>query len=368
MVHCGCGRRSKVGEKGGRMSKVIGGSWIAALAVVIGVGLSAPAQAGRFDDLLMWVAEKFMSTVKVSPEARAFQADLQRYRVEVKSMPPQKAVEGWLALYDRARKLGGAAHMLADAETDGPLGVGALFGALLAPEAWPALLEAAKARAEKAPADSAALGLHFAMELLVADPAAAKATLNEIEALAKRPGAEDWRLRIVADARAQMAELYGTREEIAASFVALLLPAAEERQGDGGGAGKDARANAGARAEIQRGLLGERAGGADSLQRPRQAQAHEDQRVSRQRRVAAACSTGRPRAGGDPVCFLWTRPLPTPPVERYSSPKSGRPRTTPCSHEAVVAFHATRFNISVGLCCAIGGPKGVRWHTPDKKT
>jgi len=210
------------------MSKVTGRSWIAALALVIGVGFAVPAQAGFFDDLLVWVAEKFMSAAKASPEARAFQADLMRYRVEVKAMPPQKAVEGWLALYDRALKLGGDAHMLSDAETEGPLGVGAMFGALPAPEAWPALREAAKARAEKAPADSAALGLRFATELLVADHAAAKATLKEIEALGKRPGAEDWRLRMVAEARAEMAELYGTREEIAASFAALLDASAKE--------------------------------------------------------------------------------------------------------------------------------------------
>src|SRR5262245_35623723 len=204
------------------MTRIRGRCGVAAIALVASIGIAVPARAGMLDDLRDWMVEKLLRAVpKASAESKALQADLERYRAEARTMEPKKAAEGWLALYDRARKLGYDANLLWDVESRGPLGVGALLAALPAPEAWPALREGAKARAQKAPNETGALGLRLVTELLTADRKAAAATLAQIEARAKSANNEDL-AAAVAHLRAEIARLYGTREEIAATFVASL--------------------------------------------------------------------------------------------------------------------------------------------------
>lgn len=198
---------------------------VLAVAVGIGVGLAALSRTAALDNLWVWVVEQMTTAAmpKASPEAKALQADIEAYRAQSRTMEPKQAAEAWLALYDRAKKLGQQeTFMLLDAESERPLGPGSMFAALPAPQAWPILREAAKARAEKVPGEANALALRLAMELLVADRAAASSTLAQIEAVAKSaPNGEELRAG-VAGLRSELAQLYGTREEIAATFVASL--------------------------------------------------------------------------------------------------------------------------------------------------
>lgn len=214
------------------MTTTRGRSGIAVLAFTIGIGVAAPAHAGLWDDLMGWLADRVLRSVKVSPGAKKLQADIERYRAESGTMAPKKAADEWLALYDRTMKAGGESAMLWDAEAQGPLGVGSVLAALPGPDAWPLLREAAKARAQKAPKDAGALALRLVTELLAADRAAAAATLEQIEALAKGSPQGDELRYGVAQMRAEMARLYGTREEIAATFMAELRSQGGQQHAD----------------------------------------------------------------------------------------------------------------------------------------
>src|SRR5262244_3862776 len=100
----------------------------------MGIGIAGPAHAGLVDDAKDRVTEVMMASVKASPEAKALQADIERYRVESRTMPPRKAADAWLALYDRTKKLGRAGAALWDAESRAPFGMGTMLAALPAPE------------------------------------------------------------------------------------------------------------------------------------------------------------------------------------------------------------------------------------------
>jgi tetratricopeptide (TPR) repeat protein len=214
------------------MKRIPGRSCFAVLALAIGVVIAGPAHAGFLDDVKGWLLDRVIGSVKASPEAKALHADLERYRAESRTMEPRKAADAWLALYDRAKKLGGDSGMLWDAEAQAPFGLGSMLGALPAPEAWPLLRDAAKARAQKAPEDAGALALRLVTELLTADRGASAATLAQIDALAKRSKNGDQLLSGVAHLRAELAQLYGTPEEIAATFVAALDGHGAQQYGD----------------------------------------------------------------------------------------------------------------------------------------
>lgn len=214
------------------MARASGRSCFAILVVTVALGVAAPAHAGVFDDLMRWVMEKMMASAKASPQAKALMADIERYRAESGAMEPGKAVDAWLALYDRARKLDGDGYLLWDAAVEGPLGAGSMLASLPPPAAWPALREAAKARVQKKPKDIDALGLRLVTELLAADRAAAAVTLAEIEGHAKTREAADPLRASAAVVRAEIALLYGSKEEIAATFVASLNGYTREMQSE----------------------------------------------------------------------------------------------------------------------------------------
>jgi tetratricopeptide (TPR) repeat protein len=214
------------------VEKIPSRSCLAVLALAIGVGIAGPVHAGFVDDVKGWLLDRLLASVTASPEARALQADIERYRVESRTMEPRKAADAWLALYDRMRKLGAEGYTLWDAQAQANFGMGSMLAALPAPEAWPLLRDAAKTRAQKAPNDAGAPALRLVTELLTADRAAAAATLAQIEGLAKRSKDGDSLRAGVAHVRAEMAQLYGTPEEIAATFVATLDSHAGQQYGD----------------------------------------------------------------------------------------------------------------------------------------
>ena len=201
-------------------------------AIILGIalgftGLSYVAYRYVGHEQAMWwafsIASRFAS-MEASPETKALQADLQRYRAESVGMEPKKAVDEWLTLLDRARKLqdSGVAW---DRETGEPFGVASVFAAVPGPAAWPVLRVAASARAKAAPDEAGALTLRYVAEVLAGDRKVAAATLGELD---KARGGEGFREEL-ADLRAEAARLYGTPEEIAATFMATLrsTPASE---------------------------------------------------------------------------------------------------------------------------------------------
>jgi tetratricopeptide (TPR) repeat protein len=167
----------------------------------------AAAELMAADELLRRLDAEAAETKTLSPAA-ALQEDLRRFQA-AGAMEPKQAATSWLSLYERARPLGQIPSVMAS---------------LPGPAAWPFLREGAAARAAESPEDARALALQMLAELLEGNRQAALATLSRFERLAEgRPAAE--REKMLSDAaamRAELARLYGTPEEIAASFVASL--------------------------------------------------------------------------------------------------------------------------------------------------
>ena len=177
------------------------------------------------EEALFWVLGHLGKFAKFeqSPQAVKLMADIQGYRAASADMDPKKAADEWLALHDRVRELGSERGFVWDPGTTSPLGIESVFAALPGPRAWPAMREAANARVQKSPEDSGALGLRYVTEQLTGDRKAAAATLDAIERLPKSAGRDPEALSAqVAYVRSEAARLYGSREEIAASFVASL--------------------------------------------------------------------------------------------------------------------------------------------------
>ena len=199
---------------------------VLAIAVgLVGLGYAAYRYVGQ--EQAMWWAFNIIarfSNMEASPETKALQADLQRFRAESGGMEPKRAVDEWLGLLDRARKLEDAG-MAWDRVTGEPFGVASVFAAVPGPAVWPVLREAASARAKAAPDDGGALTLRYVAEVLAGDRKVAAETLGELD---KAKGGDGFREELM-DLRAEAARLYGTPEEIAATFMATLrsTPAGE---------------------------------------------------------------------------------------------------------------------------------------------
>jgi len=202
---------------------------LAAVGALAIAGVPAVAELIGADEVLRRLEKSIKGEQLASPSnAAGLLADIQRFRAESSAMEAGKAAERWLALYDRAASLGSVTFdgdlRVFDAEISNVVGVQSLLASLPQPASWPALREGANARAGQAPADTRALALRFVTEMLAADHAAAAATLAEIErAAAKLPPKEREALRShAAYARAETARLYGSPEEVAATFAASL--------------------------------------------------------------------------------------------------------------------------------------------------
>jgi tetratricopeptide (TPR) repeat protein len=203
----------------------------AALALTIMMASAFPVRADLLgaDELLKRIEKGATaeSAQRASPAA-ALLDDIRRFRANAPTLNAKQAAEAWMALYERAERLG-SSHWQGDtrtfdAEIGGGVGVQSVLASLPAPAAWPLLREAARARAKKAPAEARALALQQLTELLVGDRLAAAATLAAIDRLADRlpPQERDQARAEAAAIRATVARLYGTPQEIAASFVASL--------------------------------------------------------------------------------------------------------------------------------------------------
>jgi len=177
------------------------------------------------DQFARWVAQKIYSQVagtQSTPESRQLLADIRRFRTESAGMEPKKAAEAWMDLYTRARAMQFGKVEEWDVDTMDKLGMASVLAALPGPQAWPALREAAEQRAKTVSTDAGALAVRYVAEQLMGDHKSAAATLAEIERNADSVKDPVYAKANAAYLRAEAARLYGTREEIAAAFVASL--------------------------------------------------------------------------------------------------------------------------------------------------
>ena len=75
---------------------------------VVFVGLGYVAYRYIGPERVMWAACNVIArftNMEASPETKELQEDLQRFRAESSAMEPKKAVDEWLGLLDRARKV-----------------------------------------------------------------------------------------------------------------------------------------------------------------------------------------------------------------------------------------------------------------------
>jgi len=225
------------------MTKLVRG---AAIAIVLAaMGALAVAQVPAMteligaDEVLRRLEKGIKGEQLASPtNATRLLADVQRFRVELATMEADQAAQGWLELFDRAARLGPVPFdgdfRVFDAGISNVVGPQSVLASLPGPAAWPALRQGAKVRAGQAPDEARTLALRFVTELLTADRAAARATLAEIEgAAAKLPPKERNELRAhAASARAQVARLYGSADEVAATFAASLDARSQREYGE----------------------------------------------------------------------------------------------------------------------------------------
>jgi len=202
--------------------------FVALSTLALATALPASAQLIGADEVLRRLEKSITgSQLQAASKPAEFLADIRRFRAEAPAMEPAKAAAAWLALFDRAASLGQPTadpdSRVMDTEINATVGTHSVLAALPAPEAWPALREAARSRA-KAKADTRSLGLRLLTDLLANDRKAAEATLVEIEraAGALAPGERESMRAQAGYLRAELARLYGSREEVAATFVASL--------------------------------------------------------------------------------------------------------------------------------------------------
>jgi tetratricopeptide (TPR) repeat protein len=213
------------------MTRVFRKSRIAVLLLLVGLANAIPALAELLgaEEVLRRLEKSITGAQLQSPSKPAqLLADIQRFRVESGAMDARKAAGAWLELYDRAASLGQLRfegdYRVYDTETTNVVGLQSVLAALPGPGSWRALRDDANARVRQAPGDARALALRLVTELLAGDRSAGAATLAEIERVAaKLPPKEREAMRAqVAYMQAELARLYGSPEDIAATFVASL--------------------------------------------------------------------------------------------------------------------------------------------------
>src|SRR5690606_15820228 len=120
-----------------------------------------------------------------------------------------------------------------DLETKSPVGLRSVIAALPSPSTWPLIREQAMARARVKLDDGAALGLRLVSEVLAGDTIAVNRSLAEFErlAMAGSPAEREFKRATVNRTRALVYKLYGSREEIAAGFLASVEAQARQLYG-----------------------------------------------------------------------------------------------------------------------------------------
>lgn len=210
----------------------------AVLAVGLNLALHAHAQGLQpVDSVLARLGKRDAAQAGRPSPAATLMKDIAAFRTQSAQLAAPAAATAWLALWDRSLALGlkGPAADLGayDPVTGRPVGPPSLLASLPAPEAWPAIRAQAAARAAKAPGDVSALGLRLLGEVLTRDTPAARQSLAAFERLAASAGPGDRELkRLVANqAQSLLYKLYGSREEIAAGFRAMLDAQARQTYG-----------------------------------------------------------------------------------------------------------------------------------------
>lgn len=158
-------------------------------------------------------------------EAAKLLKDINTYRNGSASLSIDQAATDWLLLWDRAKSLDNenlaADYSAYDVETGTPVGLRSVIAALPAPSAWPSLRQQVVARARLKPDDVPTLGLQFITELLSRDKTAFFETLNRFDhaITLTKPGERELQRAALNDMRAMAYRLYGSRNQIADSFI-----------------------------------------------------------------------------------------------------------------------------------------------------
>lgn len=211
-----------------------------ALAFVSALCAAAPARAGLIgaQDLLQRIERAPSPAAAAAPSVAAqVLADINRYRESSATMAPAQAAKAWFELYDRAEALGRLAwqgdYREFDLQTNAVVGVQSVLASVPAPQAWPGLLEAARARAKQS-GELRALALQLLAELLAGERAAGGRTLAAMSALAARqaPQEREASEARIAHLRAEIARLYGTPAEVTAAFLVSLNAQAKRAFGE----------------------------------------------------------------------------------------------------------------------------------------
>lgn len=194
--------------------------------LMAGHGLVVAADLQAADAVLARTAKRPAVATTTVSQASQLLRDMAEFRRTSAQLSPDKAATAWLALWDRVGAIdpvqAAADPEAFDTETKVPVGLRSAIAVLPSPSAWPLIRQQATARALSKPDDVSALGLRLITEVLAGDTAAAGRSLAEFERLAVvgDPGERETKRATVNRTRALVYKLYGSREEIAAGFLA----------------------------------------------------------------------------------------------------------------------------------------------------
>jgi len=206
-----------------------------AAAIVFSSSLAADLQP--VDGVLKRIGKGATPAKTGTSEPAQLLADIVAYRGKLSSQPAERAAAQWLALWDRARALDSARarsdYAAFDPETRNPVSLSSVLASLPQPSAWPVLRAQALARAKQKPGDPGSLGLQFITALLGDDKSAIFESLSAFERSvdASSPDEKERKRFILDRARSLVYKLYGSREQIAESFVASIDAQVQSRYG-----------------------------------------------------------------------------------------------------------------------------------------
>jgi tetratricopeptide (TPR) repeat protein len=160
-------------------------------------------------------------------------ADITAYRARARTLPPAAATSEWFALLDRAHEVAGTEwagdYEGFDLPTRSVAGVRAVVASLPPPAAWPALRAEANKRVTADPQNVELLATRLLTEALAGDAVAMQKSIADIEAAAADSDVDEKmrNLQMVSAARAAVADLYGSSDEVIAAFSASVKRAGD---------------------------------------------------------------------------------------------------------------------------------------------
>ena len=154
--------------------------------------------------------------------------DINAFRSRSASLAVDRAAADWLILWDRAQSLDSeslaADYAAFDVETGTPVGLRSVIAALPAPPVWPTIRQQVVARSQLKPDDVPTLGVRFILELLTGDKTAFLGTLTHFDRAITltSPGERELKRTALNNTRAMVYKLYGSRVQIADSFMSSV--------------------------------------------------------------------------------------------------------------------------------------------------